>query len=306
VSKIESGRTIRLMQSFEVVSRHLSLTKAAAELGVTTSAVSHQLRQLSATLGEKLIEKSGRGIALTPLGLKLSKELGEAFSSIEQSISKAIGGNSNRVRIAVCSSFGPGWLAPRFRSLEDFIPEADFHLILYTQSPQLSDEVADVFVTTHPGAEGYWSMPLLEENWLAVGSIRNPGQHHISAFSKLVTTDTGDVNTGADWHDFAKTTKLHLNLPDKGIWIKCSHFILAMELAKCGAGVALVPEFLARSSLQAGTLRQVHSTSVPSGRQYHLCIKRSRRHEENLQGIATWFKAKVREYLEEPPAYPMP
>jgi LysR family transcriptional regulator, glycine cleavage system transcriptional activator len=306
VSKIESGRTIRLMQSFEVVSRHLSLTKAAAELGVTTSAVSHQLRQLSATLGEKLIEKSGRGIALTPLGLKLSKELGEAFSSIEQSISKAIGGNSNRVRIAVCSSFGPGWLAPRFQSLKEFRSEADFHLILYTQSPQLSDEVADAFITTHPGAEGYWSMPLFEENWLAVGSIQNPGQNHISAFSKLVTTDTGDVNTGTDWHDFARTTALPLDLSDKGIWIKCSHFILAMELAKCGVGVALVPEFLARSSLQAGTLRQVHSTSVPSGRQYHLCIKRSRRHEENLQGIAMWFKSKVKEYLEEPLAGSLP
>ncbi len=55
----------RGLQAFEAVSRHRSVSLAADELGITQSAVSHQIRQLSEDLGEKLIIRQGRGIALT-------------------------------------------------------------------------------------------------------------------------------------------------------------------------------------------------------------------------------------------------
>ena len=66
---------IRGLHYFEAVARNVSIKKAAAELKVSESAVSHQLRELTDVLGEHLFVRSGRGIALTPVGAKLSHRL---------------------------------------------------------------------------------------------------------------------------------------------------------------------------------------------------------------------------------------
>ncbi len=113
MSALNSSKTVRLLQTFECVGRNLSVTKAAEELGVTTSAISHQLRELTDILGEKLTEKAGRGITLTAIGTKLAREFGEHFDRIGKSVIEAVSGGTGRVRIAVCSAFGPGWLSPR-------------------------------------------------------------------------------------------------------------------------------------------------------------------------------------------------
>ena len=68
---------------FEAVSRHRSVKLAAEDLGVTQSAVSHQIRRFSETIGQQLMVKSGRGITLTPAGEKLGLRLSTAFSGLE-------------------------------------------------------------------------------------------------------------------------------------------------------------------------------------------------------------------------------
>src|ERR1700746_1556892 len=56
------------LRAFEAAARHLSLTKAAAELNVTPGAISHQIRGLEALLGVQLFERRVRAIVLTPAG----------------------------------------------------------------------------------------------------------------------------------------------------------------------------------------------------------------------------------------------
>ncbi|WP_343219469.1 LysR family transcriptional regulator [Phyllobacterium endophyticum] len=53
------------LRTFEAAARHQSLSKAAAELHLTDSAVSHQLRKLESALGYDLFNKAGRGVVLT-------------------------------------------------------------------------------------------------------------------------------------------------------------------------------------------------------------------------------------------------
>src|SRR5690349_17347076 len=101
----EHQSKLRALQCFEAVARLRSISKAAAELGVTQSAVSHQLRDLTQQLGESLMVKSGRGIALTPAGAELAAALNSAFSVIANSVSRIVGNDRQRVRLAICSSF---------------------------------------------------------------------------------------------------------------------------------------------------------------------------------------------------------
>ena len=56
------------LRAFEAAARHLSLTKAAAELNVSPGAISHQIRGLEALLGVQLFERRVRAIVLTAPG----------------------------------------------------------------------------------------------------------------------------------------------------------------------------------------------------------------------------------------------
>src|SRR3954468_17517054 len=67
--------SLDLLKGFEVVARHLSFTKAAAELCVTQSAVSRQIRQLEEHLGVRLFERRTRAVVLTEAGYRYYSEL---------------------------------------------------------------------------------------------------------------------------------------------------------------------------------------------------------------------------------------
>ena len=119
---------LRSLQYFEAVVRHRSIRLAAVDLGVTQSAVSHQLRRFSETIGQQLLVKSGRGIALTPAGEKLGTRLVSAFANLDDLVNDIAGDGRQTLQIAICSTFGPGWLIER---LDDF----------YTSYPDINLEL---------------------------------------------------------------------------------------------------------------------------------------------------------------------
>src|SRR3546814_17527528 len=67
------------LRTFEVAARHLSFTRAAAELHVTQGAVSQQIKQLEASLGFALFRRSPRGLTLTEKGEELAATAESAF-----------------------------------------------------------------------------------------------------------------------------------------------------------------------------------------------------------------------------------
>lgn len=60
------------LRAFEAAARHQSFKQAASELGVTPTAVSHQIRLLEETLGVRLFDRKPRQVVLTDVGQELS------------------------------------------------------------------------------------------------------------------------------------------------------------------------------------------------------------------------------------------
>lgn len=74
------------LRTFDVVVRHMSLKKAAEELNVTPSAVSHRLRVLERVLGCRLIYRQGAELRLTPNGRRLAPALAQGFEIIVDAV----------------------------------------------------------------------------------------------------------------------------------------------------------------------------------------------------------------------------
>jgi LysR family glycine cleavage system transcriptional activator len=282
---------LRGLQAFEAVARHKSVTLAGRELGLTQSAVSHQIRRLSIELGEKLIEKSGRSIAVTEAGRRLAEELHAAFGKLELATRRAIRGGPETLRLAICSAFSTGWMIHRMDDFAEKNPDIDIQLRMYAEDPELTDRVADAFVTGWPTQAGYSALPLLRECLVAVRRVEPHGRETRNDRLPLITTELDSRTLGDDWVAYCQNAGLELRDLYTGRWLQCSHYILALELAREGLGIALVPDFLAASDIEAGRLALLSPARMPTGQDYFLCVKTARRNEAPLRTLIGWFKA---------------
>ena len=110
--------SLRNLRHFEVAARHGSFTRAAEELQVGQSAVSHRIKELEAQLGYKLFSRSKRGVELTDQGEFYFKEISRAFERIisaTKQLNPSVG--SSVVNLTVTPLISSRWLIPR---IQDF------------------------------------------------------------------------------------------------------------------------------------------------------------------------------------------
>src|SRR2546430_1009529 len=105
---------LNALRAFEAAARQLSFTRAAHELHVTQTAVSHQMRLLGAHLGLRLFVRLPRRLALTPEGQAYARELHRIFDRISDATS-SLQARPRREILAVTAlpSFSARWLVPR-------------------------------------------------------------------------------------------------------------------------------------------------------------------------------------------------
>ncbi|MEX0759283.1 MAG: LysR family transcriptional regulator, partial [Tistlia sp.] len=109
---------LNALRAFEAGARHLSFTKAAEELSVTQTAVSHQVRLLEEHLQARLFRRLTRKIELTAEGRRLLPGLSEGFDRLAEAVAAVEQRGEERcLTVSVTPSFGSKWLVgrlPRF------------------------------------------------------------------------------------------------------------------------------------------------------------------------------------------------
>lgn len=100
--------------AFEVVARQGSINKAAEELNLTPSAVSHQIANLETWIGRKLFERTSRGLVLTPVGERFGQDVSGALAMMATAARNARSAEGQELlRIHVSPSLAGLWLMPR-------------------------------------------------------------------------------------------------------------------------------------------------------------------------------------------------
>ena len=128
---------IKAVVAFEAVARHGSFGKAAEELNLTLSAVSHQIAALEDYVGRQLFVRSPRGVTLTASGERYLQSLSRALIMIADARENARAEPGTEIlRIHAAPSFASLWLMPRLAALKAVHPEIRVRL---SASPGISD-----------------------------------------------------------------------------------------------------------------------------------------------------------------------
>ncbi|ABZ78613.1 transcriptional regulator, LysR family [Shewanella halifaxensis HAW-EB4] len=279
---------LRALQVFEAAARQSHFSRAAAELCITQSAVSHQVKQLEEHYGERLFKREGRQLRLTSKGELLYRELERIFNELSD-LSMQISGDSNdQLRLAVYSSFAIKWLIPRLSDFRRQHPQIKIRLNMITDDPELSDNVADMFITGQSGQLGYHHHLLHKERLIPVISpnLLDPDSLALDELAKhpLLTVDEGPL--GLDWDRWFVAN--NLVLPADQQQHIFSHVLLAIEAAIAGQGIALASDFMVQADIEKGLLVELDLPDILTGFEFYFSCKQRRLKDPAIAAFVSW------------------
>jgi LysR family transcriptional regulator, glycine cleavage system transcriptional activator len=155
------------LRAFEVAARHLSFTHAAAELNVTQTAISHQIRRLEQELGISLFVRQNRTLALTPEAKDYLPGVRAAFNDLRLATDRLQRRDNDHVlTVSTLASLAAKWLLPRLSAFQEAHPGIDVRI---TTSTALVDfKGGDVDAAIRYG-RGHW--PGLRADWLTADQL---------------------------------------------------------------------------------------------------------------------------------------
>src|ERR1700760_1700330 len=121
---------LRALHAFEAAARHHSFAAAATELGVTPTAISHQIRQLEEACGVKLFQRRPRPLMLTRAGAKLYPSLRDGFDALASAVASLAQEDAQApLRVTSPNAFASKWLVPQLPKWREENPTVPLEII---------------------------------------------------------------------------------------------------------------------------------------------------------------------------------
>jgi LysR family glycine cleavage system transcriptional activator len=243
--------------AFEAVARRLSFARAAEELYLTPSAVSHQIAKLEQFLGFLLFERTPRGITLSDAGESYLKRVAGALGAIGNATNDIRKGVRNTLYVHSSPSIASLWLMPRLGQFVRAFPEISLSL---SASPVYSDfALGQVDVDIRYGVPEWPNLvvePIFEERILPLASPDLMARLSVSAPSDLLQCPLIQSTVSlVQWPAWFASHAL-ISIP-KHFAFRFDRASMSLEAAVQGLGIALESEQIASPHIEAGRLRPV-------------------------------------------------
>lgn len=240
------------LRAFEAAARHLNVTRAAEEIGLTHGAVSHQIRELEARLGVRLFEREPRGLSLTAAGDTYRRFVEEALAQLRDGAAAVARHGRGRVlTVSVSPNFAHKWLVPRLGRFLEAHPDID--LRLSASMRHVDFRGGDIDVAVRHG-DGNW--PALDVTKLCDERIFPVCSPALGASIRGIAGLTGHTllhdRDPVAWRDWLARFGVVAPEPPRGpVFDQAS---LAIDAAVSGQGIALARSALVALDLAAGRL----------------------------------------------------
>ena len=235
---------------FVKIVEHASLTKAAEELGLTQSGVSHMLSAMEEELGFALLKRSRTGAKLTAEGralLPYIREIAAQERQLREEAERLRGVTAGEVRIGTFTSVATHWLPGMMKEFQSHYPAVEFRLFngdYHDVDGWLSDGSVDLGFITLPAAGDWEYIPLLEDPLLAVLPVGHPLAAQALCKTEEVAREPFISLLESSDHDARRALDAVGLKPNVKFTTKDDYAIVAM--VEQGLGVSIMPRLLLR------------------------------------------------------------
>ena len=236
------------LRAFEAVARHLSFIKAANELSVTQSALSHQVHKLEQHLGKPLFIRRTRAIDLTADGQRYYADIRPALDTLAAATrAQKTAPATTVLRVGLLASFATLWLAPRLAGFLNRYPHIQVELLPAIQLANVAAAEVDLAIRY---GKGDWpdvhATRLMPE---VISPVCSPafkaGQLHNGAL--LMATS----HRPFEWTDWCAHCHVDLEHHPR---VMLHDYNIVVEAAVAGQGIAMGRHRLIERKLQEGSL----------------------------------------------------
>lgn len=290
---------LRSLRVLEAAVRHQNYSRAAEELNLTHSAVSHQIHALEAALGLPLLQRTGRQMRPTDAGRQLAQDVRTALDHLAATLDRLRGqDNANSLTVSVLPSFAAAWLVARLGGFLERHPGIDLRL---ESTPAVSDfrnDGVDVAIRYGIGNyEGLISEKLFDDELfptLSPALVRRARLRHPGDLARVPLLRIRQQ----PWTPWFAAAGLNLAEPRRGPVFNDSE--LALQAAIQGQGAVLARGSLAALKLRAGMLVAPFAQRIPSPATCHLVYPPQHAHKPALLKFREWLYEELRA---SPPMY---
>lgn len=282
------------LRAFEAVAAHRSVQRAAAELHVTPTAVSHQLRTLEEAVGQRLFERRPRQLVLTAAGQRLFDAVREGLDTMAAGVRELRQARSRRVvTVSATTAFAARWVLPRLAALHRDCPGVSLRVHASEAVSDLVRGDADLAIRFGDGRwRGLATHRLGEERYALLCSPRlKPRQPGDLEKHTLVHFDWGaNARAPADWTRWAREA----GIPRAASWVAARAALSftdegqAMDATLAGLGVGLLSLTLTAAERASGLLAQPFGPVLDTGG-YYLAAPEANLQDPGIREVWDWF-----------------
>jgi len=264
--------------AFLAVARERSFTKAAGKLGVSTSALSHTVRDLEERLGLRLLTRTTRSVAPTQAGERLLQSVGQRFDEVEaelKALSELRDKPAGTIRITAAEHAANTVLAPAFAKLLPRYPDINIEISIdyglidivaqrFDAGVRSGEQVAKDMIAVRIGPDMRWAVvatPVYFDKHPPPKKPQELTQHNCI---NLRLATYGGLYA---WEFSRGGREFNVHVQGQLTFNGTSQ---RLNAALAGLGVAYVPEDLALPHIAAGRLTRVLEEWCPTYPGYHL------------------------------------
>ena len=276
--------------AFEAVARHASFSKAADELSVTQSAVSHRIAQLESRLGVSLLLRVGHLVSLTSHGGDLLPHVREGLDCLRHGVGKVAGRRRTTVRLSLAPAIASNWLIQRLGSFQRRHPDISLDIVVTSRNLNIRAGEADVAIRF---GRGHWEGVDAEELIpVRIFPVCSPAYHKAHPWlnqpSDLVRA-TLLRQSMIPWRPWFAAAGLDLPEPQDGP--SFSEVSLLIDAAEHSQGVGLVLSALVEQQVLEGTLVRLFDVEQRSDRAYYLVTATGPARLAEVETLVAWLRS---------------
>ncbi|PVA05371.1 LysR substrate-binding domain-containing protein [Thalassorhabdomicrobium marinisediminis] len=296
--------SLTCLRAFVAVAELKNFTRAAEALGLTQTAVSHQIAQLEEFVGKPVFVRSRTGAVLTPAGRTLRPAVEGGLALLRDGVATARrAGAAGRLTLQTTPEFGAQWLAPRLEGFLRDNPDISVNLSMDYRRADLKAGEADLAVWLGGASPELDSRRLrLEEEFPVCAPDVAKTLPPTKAFCAApLLRYRGGRHTVLDWERWlvqiygealAKDARIARHLDDRST-PEFETFSAMLDACRAGAGFALVRSSLVADDLAAGRLVRPVEEAILSDLHHYIVADRAALDRPEVRVFHDWIVARA-------------